>query len=107
MKSDLLPVLEYMEHEKGIARADMIALIAEAVSSAAKKSADCRQTVRVEIDPKTGELKAWAQFKVVDSVTDPDDEIHITKARQQNPEIALGDIFEQPIDPIYTRGPEK
>ena len=34
MKSDLLPVLEYMEHEKGIARADMIALIAEAVSSA-------------------------------------------------------------------------
>ena len=99
MRSDLLPVLEYMEHEKGIARADMIALIAEAVSSAAKKSADCRQTVRVEIDPKTGELKAWAQFKVVDSVTDPDDEIHITKARQQNPEIALGDIFEQPIDP--------
>lgn len=99
MKSDLLPVLEYMEHEKGIARADMIALIAESVSSAAKKSADCRQTVRVEIDPKTGELKAWARFKVVDSVTDPDDEIHIAKARQQNSEIALGDIFEQPIDP--------
>ena len=101
MKSDLLPILEYMEHEKGICRADMIALIAESVSNAAKKSADCRQTVRVEINPKTGELKAWAAFRVVDSVTDPDGEIHVTKAKQQNPDIGLGEIFEQPIDPTF------
>ena len=99
MKSDLLPVLEYMEHEKGICRADMIALIAESIRNAAQKSVECRRTVRAEIDPKTGKLRAWAQFKVVDAVTDPDTEIHITKARQQNPDIALGEVLEEPLDP--------
>lgn len=99
MRSELLSVLEYMEKEKGISRQSMIDSIAAAVSSAAKKSLHSGHEVRVEIDPRTGILKAWSQLKVVDSVSDPACEIHITKARQTNPNIMLGDIFEEAIDP--------
>lgn len=99
MKSELLSVLEYIEKEKGISRADMIDSIASAVSNAAKKSLHSEQDVRVEIDPKTGALKAWVQLKVVDSISNPNNEIHIAKALQSNPKIQLGDIFEQEIDP--------
>lgn len=99
MKSELLSVLEYMEKEKGIRREDMIASIENAVSSAAKKSLHSGQDVRVEINSRTGTLKAWAQLKVVDSVSDTANEIHVAKARQINPDIQLGSIFEQEIDP--------
>ena len=99
MRSELLSVLEYMEKEKGISRQNMIDSIATAVSSAAKKSLNSGQDVRVEIDPKTGALSAWARLKVVDSVSDPVNEIHIAKAKQINPSIVLGDVFEQEIDP--------
>ena len=91
--------MEYMEKEKGISRQNMIDSIATAVSSAAKKSLHSGQDVRVEIDPRTGAMKAWAQLKVVDSVSDPKYEIHVTKAKQAYPNIALGEIFEQEIDP--------
>ena len=91
--------MEYMEKEKGISRQNMIDSIATAVSSAAKKSLHSGQDVRVEIDPRTGAMKAWAQLKVVDSVSDPKYEIHVTKAKQTYPNIALGEIFEQEIDP--------
>lgn len=99
MRSELLSVLEYMEKEKGISRQNMIDSIAAAVSSAAKKSLHSGQDVRVEIDPRTGAMKAWAQLKVVDSVSDPKYEIHVTKAKQTYPNIAVGEIFEQEIDP--------
>jgi transcription termination factor NusA len=99
MRSELLSVLEYMEKEKGISRQNMIDSIATAVSSAAKKSLHSGQDVRVEIDPRTGAMKAWAQLKVVDSVSDPKYEIHVTKAKQTYPNIAIGEIFEQEIDP--------
>jgi len=101
MRSELLSVLEYMEKEKGISRQNMIDSIATAVSSAAKKSLNSGQDVRVEIDPKTGALNAWAQLKVVDSVSDSINEIHIAKAKQIDPNIALGDIFEQEIEPSF------
>lgn len=101
MRSELLSVLEYMEKEKGISRDVMIQSIATAVSNAAKKSLHSGQDVRVEIDPRTGSLKAWAQLKVVDSVSDSVNEINITAAKQLKPDIELGDIFEKEIDPSY------
>ena len=101
MSNELLSVLEYMEKEKGIRREDMIESISSAVCNAAKKGLHCEHDVRVNIDPKTGALQAWALLKVVDSLSDPTVEIHITKARQTNPNINVGEFIEQPIDPAY------
>lgn len=90
-----------MEKEKGIPRENMIHAIASAISTAAQKGVHANQNIKVVIDPKTGALKAWAVLKVVDSLSDPENEIHINKAQEINPDAQIGDSIEQPIDPSY------
>lgn len=96
-----MAVLEYMEKEKGICRSDMINTIAEAIRTAAMKSINNAQDIRVEINPKTGHIQAWTVLEVVDSVSDMHSEIHISKAREINPALQVGDIFEKEIDLAY------
>jgi N utilization substance protein A len=101
MSHEILSVLEYMEKEKGIDRADMIEAISSAIAGAAQKGVGAGQDIRVEINPKTGALKAWSILNVVDSVSDVLLEIHVEKARQINPDAQVGEILEKEIDPAY------
>src|SRR3954471_3855045 len=101
MSSEILSVLEYMEKEKGIARADMIAAIVNAIKTAAQKGVNSGQEIKIEINPKNGQLKAWTLLKVVDSVSNPKTEIHIEKAGQVKAGAVLGEILEKEIDPSY------
>lgn len=95
----ILSVLEYMEKEKGISRQDMIETISEAIRTAALKSITAGHDVRVEISPKTGQLRAWAIFEIVDSVSDPSTQIHISKALLTDPTAEIGSVIETAIDP--------
>ena len=99
MSQEILSVLEYMEKEKGIPREDMISAISNAIRSAASKGVNAGQELRIEINPKNGALQAWAILEVVDSVGDPRTQIHIEKARQMNPEAAIGLFIEKEVDP--------
>lgn len=53
MNNDLDTILKTLERERGISRADMLATIASALQTAAKKSLGTSGDVRVEIDPRT------------------------------------------------------
>ncbi|MBW7896769.1 MAG: transcription termination/antitermination protein NusA [Opitutaceae bacterium] len=99
MSSEILSVLEYMEKEKGIGRADMIATIANALKTAAQKGVNSGQELKIDINPKNGQLHAWALLKVVDSVSNPKTELHIERAQALKPGALLGDIIEKEIDP--------
>ncbi|HEU5077948.1 MAG TPA: transcription termination factor NusA [Opitutaceae bacterium] len=101
MSSEILSVLEYMEKEKGIGRADMIAAIVNAIKTAAQKGVNSGQELKIEINPKNGQLKAWCVLKVVDSVSNPKTEIHIEKAQAIKPGATLGELLEKEIDPSY------
>ena len=101
MSNEILSVLEYMEKEKGISRDDMIAAITQAIRSAATKGVNAGQDLRIEISPKTGQLKAWSSFKVVDSLSDPLMEIHIEKAHLYAPNPKVGDLIQKEIDPSH------
>ncbi len=101
MSSEILSVLEYMEKEKGIGRNDMIAAIVNAIKTAAQKGVNSGQELKVEINPKNGQLHAWTLLKVVDSISDPRTEIHIEKAQALKPGVALGEMLEREIDPSY------
>ncbi len=101
MSSEILSVLEYMEKEKGIPRADMISAIVNAIKTAALKGVNSGQELKIEISPKNGQLKAWAIMKVVDSVADPKKEIHVEKAQVFRHGAALGELIEKEIDPSY------
>jgi N utilization substance protein A len=90
-----------MEKEKGITRDDMIAAITQAIRSAATKGVNAGQDLRIEISPKTGQLKAWSSFKVVDSLSDPLTEIHIEKAHLYATNPKVGDLITKEIDPSH------
>jgi N utilization substance protein A len=101
MSSEILSVLEYMEKEKGIGRADMITAIVNAIKTAAQKGVNSGQELKIEINPKNGQLKAWSVLKVVDSVSNPKTELHIEKAQVVKPGVQLGEMVEKEIDPAY------
>ncbi len=99
MSSEILSVLEYMEKEKGISRPDMIAAIVNAIKTAALKGVNSGQELKIEINPKNGQLKAWSLLKVVDSVSNPKAEIHLEKAQSLKPGAVLGEVLEKELDP--------
>ncbi len=101
MSSEILSVLEYMEKEKGIPRADMISTIVNAIKTAALKGVNSGQDLKIEISPKNGQMHAWAMMKVVDSVADPKTEIHVEKAQVFKAGVVVGDSIEKEIDPSY------
>jgi N utilization substance protein A len=101
MSSEILSVLEYMEKEKGIPRADMISTIVNAIKTAALKGVNSGQELKIEISPKNGQMKAWSMLKVVDSVSDPKLEIHVEKAQIFKAGAVIGDTIEKEIDPSY------
>jgi N utilization substance protein A len=99
MSSEILTVLEYMEKERGIARTDMIAAIVNAIKAAALKGVNSGQELKIEINPKNGQLKAWALLKVTDSVSDPKQEIALEKAQALKPDVQIGEVLEREINP--------
>jgi N utilization substance protein A len=99
MSSEILSVLEYMEKEKGIPRADMIATIANALKTAAQKGVNSGQELKIEINPKNGQLHAWSLLKVVDSISNPKTEIHVERAQALKPGAVIGEVLEKELDP--------
>lgn len=101
MSQEILSVLEYMEKEKGIPRDEMISAISNAIRTAAARGVNAGQELRIEINPRNGQLKAWAIMEVVDSVSDPRTQIHIEKARQLSPDAEIGLFIEREVDPEH------
>ena len=95
--SEILSILEYMEKEKKIKREEMIESISSAIRNAAAKSMT-GYNLKIDINPKTGNLKAWALQTVTDSVADNATQIHIDKARLYKPDAQLGDVIEREVD---------
>jgi N utilization substance protein A len=99
MSSEILSVLEYMEKEKGIPRAEMISTIANALKTAAQKGVNSGQELRIDINPRNGQLQAWCLLKVVDSVSNPRTELHVEKAQALKPGAVIGEMLEKAVDP--------
>lgn len=101
MSNEILSVLEYMEKEKGISREDMISAIINAIKGAALRGSNSDQDLKIEIDSKTGEMQAWANLQVVETVSDPKMEIDLLKAQEHTEGSQIGDTIENEIDPAY------
>ena len=99
MNSELMVVLEYLEHERGIDRETLIELVEESLTAAARKSVATGHEVKVRIDRMTGDIQAWAQAKVVETVAAPELEIGLEAARQHRPDANLGETVEWEVTP--------
>ena len=99
MNSDILAGLDFFEREKGIKRDVLLEAINTAVLTAARKAVGPAKDLRVEIDSKTGEIKAYAKLTVVEKVANKHDEISFKTARMFKGDIQLAEEIEVPVTP--------
>ncbi len=99
MNSEILAVLDFFERDKGIKKEVLLEAINGAVLSAARKAVGAAREMRVEIDPKTGEISAVAKLIVVDKVTNKHDEISLTAAGKIKPGVQLGEEIDVQVTP--------
>jgi N utilization substance protein A len=94
MNRELIMVIEQLGREKGIDKEILFEALESALLSASRKSLGPADNVRIHIDRKTGQLRAYARRKVVTEVSDPKLEIDLDEAKALNPEAELDDELE-------------
>src|SRR5512138_3897595 len=100
MNADLLAVLEYWEREKGINRDTLLGAVQEAVVSAAKKAVGPARELSVQIDSKSGDIKAFAKLIVSEKVASKHDQISVFDARRIKADAQLGDEITKEVTPV-------
>src|SRR5271165_862893 len=99
MNADFLAVLEFWEREKGINRDVLVGAVQEALLSAAKKAVGPARELRVEIDQKNGDIKAFAKLIVSEKVISKHDQISVFDSRRIKPDAQVGDELEIEVTP--------
>jgi N utilization substance protein A len=99
MNADFLAVLEFWEREKGINRDVLVGAVQEALLSAAKKAVGPARELRVEIDQKNGDIKAFAKLIVSERVISQHDQISVFDARRIKADTQVGDEIEKEVTP--------
>lgn len=99
MNAEFLAILDYWEKEKGITRSVLLSAVEEALLSAAKKAVGPARELRVAIDPKSGDIKAFAKLIATDKVISKHDQISIFDARRLKADVQIGEEMEIEVTP--------
>lgn len=99
MNSEILAGLDFFERDRGIKREVLLEAINNALLSAARKAVGPARDLRVEIDPKTCDLKVIAKLVVVEKVENKHDEISLAQAQKVNPSVEVGQELDVPVTP--------
>jgi transcription termination/antitermination protein NusA len=100
MNSELIAMLDYLERERSIKREVLVEAISSALLTASKKNfTSGTRELRIDIDSKSGSIRALAKLIAVERVQNPHDEILISKARALKPGIQAGEEIEVEVTP--------
>jgi len=101
MNNELLAVFEYMERERKLDRDTLVELVESSLQVAGRKSIGRVRDLRVEIDRKSLDIKAFASIEVVDFVRNRTEEISVGEADVKYPgkNYKLGDLIEIEVTP--------
>lgn len=100
MNSEILAGLDFFERDKGIKREVLLEAINNALLTAARKAVGPARELRVEIDPKSGDIKAIAKLIVVERVVNKHDEVSLAEARKKVKDDAqLGEELDISVTP--------
>jgi N utilization substance protein A len=98
MTKDIFYAIEQISREKGIPKDVLIGAIESALLSAARKRYGGRTNVHVKIDEKAHAITLYETKKIVEEVTDKNEEISVEEAKAIDPEKGLGDEVDIPLD---------
>lgn len=100
MNADFLAVLEFWEREKGINRETLVGAVQESLLSAAKKAVGPARELRVAIDQKNGDIRAFAKLIVSDKIVSKHDQISVFDARRIKADAQVGEELEVEVTPV-------
>ena len=99
MNADFIAGLEFWEREKGVSRELLMAAVEEALLQAAKKAVGPARELRVVMDSKNGDIKAFAKLIVAEKVISQHDQISLFDARRIKADAKVGDEIEKEVTP--------
>jgi N utilization substance protein A len=99
MNADFLAVLEYWEREKGISRDVLVSAVQESLLQAAKKAVGPARELRCIIDPKSGDIRAFAKLLVSEKVSSKHDQMSVFDARRIKADAQVGEEVEVEVTP--------
>ncbi|MCX7174148.1 MAG: transcription termination factor NusA [Proteobacteria bacterium] len=102
MSRELLLLVDALSREKNVQKDIVFAALELALASATKKKTNEEADVRVEIDRESGEFEAFRRWLVVedDLVENPEQQIGLSDARAQIPDISVDDYIEESLEPV-------
>ncbi|MCE9519137.1 MAG: transcription termination factor NusA [Verrucomicrobia bacterium] len=99
MISELQALFEYYEKEKGIDRQKMVEALQSALLAASKRSIGPARELRIEIDPEKGSIRAFAKLLVVETVTNPFEEMALKNADRLRKGAQIGEEVDVEVTP--------
>ena len=97
---ELLQIADAVAREKSIDRQIVLASMEDAMQKAARSRYGQETEVRVEINPKTGEVRFSRLLLVVDEIENDAIHIQVTDARKKNPAAQVGDWIAETLPPF-------
>ena len=99
MNADFLAVLEFWEREKGISKDVLMGAVQESLLAAAKKAVGPARELRCTIDPKSGDIRAFAKLVVAEKVLSKHDQISLFDSRRIKADAQIGEEIEVEVTP--------
>jgi N utilization substance protein A len=93
VSQELVAVLTQLERERGVSKEILQDTLKSAIASAARKQYSLGENVEVDFEAESGEIRVGVVKEVVRVVQNPDMEIDLEEARQEDPEIKVGGSF--------------
>jgi N utilization substance protein A len=102
MSRELLLLVDALAREKNVDKDIVFGALELALASATKKRIHDEADVRVEIDRETGTHEAFRRWLVLDDeeVEIPAQQIGLSEAIEQVPDVQIGDYIEEVLEPI-------
>lgn len=95
---DLMKAMQSIEDDRKISKDIVIEALKEALAKAYRKHVDISDVqVRVDINEKSGAIKVYQQYTVVEEVEDDELEVSLEEARKFNPTIQLGELLDREV----------
>src|SRR6266436_6359947 len=102
MNRELLLLVDALAREKNVPKEIVFQALEAALASATKKKYADNIDARVSIDRETGDYESFRRWTVVpdEEHEEPAHQIAITDAAERDPELEIGDVVEEPLEPI-------
>ncbi|WP_227814786.1 transcription termination factor NusA [Nitrogeniibacter aestuarii] len=102
MSREILLLVDALAREKNVEKDIVFAALESALASATKKRIHDDADVRVSIDRETGDYESFRRWVVMEDaeVENDEAEMGIIDAREEVPDIELGEYIEEALEPI-------